>query len=219
MDMRVRLRSCLMETRRILWRCQRGIQGFFKAWQIMARVCVLFALLLSFSFSFPSLEPPFMIVSCSDSRYNPPPPFECLKSKILNIDPFQNPEWTNMEYSLSNLVLCLLLAILQTNMMKPTWTRVFCRFFFLSPPWRSSFFLCSNAVLSFAVKTLKVRHVIVMGHYGCGGVAASMVSPTSQSADLAVQKWISPIREIYETSTRFVTQKFFLKKKNHCMYK
>ncbi|KAF8161667.1 carbonic anhydrase [Crassisporium funariophilum] len=65
----------------------------------------------------------------------------------------------------------------------------------------------SNAVLSFAVKTLQVKHVIVMGHYGCGGVAAAMmpiekVEISSQSADVAVQSWIYPIREIYETSER-----------------
>ncbi|KAF9477103.1 carbonic anhydrase [Pholiota conissans] len=65
--------------------------------------------------------------------------------------------------------------------------------------------LNSNAVLSFAVETLKVKHVVVMGHYGCGGVAAAMVpltGPPKRPADVAVQGWIEPIRHIYETSTR-----------------
>lgn len=53
---------------------------------------------------------------------------------------------------------------------------------------------------------LKVKHVVVMGHYGCVGVAESMkaldqpIPPTA----VAVQSWIRPIREIYQTSTRFV---------------
>ncbi|KAF5311304.1 hypothetical protein D9611_012608 [Ephemerocybe angulata] len=123
----------------------------------------------------------------------------------------------------------------------------------------------SNAVVTYAVGTLKVKHVVIMGHYGCGGIAVSMAplpegyaerwlghttlpslpsSPFSSShspppscsssphsttpssasssvssssasgqgetlsapketpADLAVQRWILPIRKIYETSGR-----------------
>ncbi|KAJ3566884.1 hypothetical protein NP233_g6717 [Leucocoprinus birnbaumii] len=65
--------------------------------------------------------------------------------------------------------------------------------------------LNSNSVLSYAVETLEVKHVIVMGHYGCGGVAASMLPvslPLERPAHIAVQTWIQPIREIYQTSTR-----------------
>ncbi|KAL9712243.1 hypothetical protein Ac2012v2_005321 [Leucoagaricus gongylophorus] len=65
--------------------------------------------------------------------------------------------------------------------------------------------LNSNSVLSYAIETLGVRHVIVMGHYGCGGVAASMLPvslPLAHPAHIAVQTWIQPIREIYQSSTR-----------------
>jgi len=50
-----------------------------------------------------------------------------------------------------------------------------------------------------------VNHIIVMGHYGCGGVAASIASPPVNQIDAAngaVQSWIEPIREIFRTSSR-----------------
>ncbi|KAJ3502408.1 hypothetical protein NLJ89_g8904 [Agrocybe chaxingu] len=63
----------------------------------------------------------------------------------------------------------------------------------------------AQSVLSYAVSELGVNHVIVMGHYGCGGVAAAIASsPANQidAANGAVQNWIDPIREIFRTSTR-----------------
>ena len=54
---------------------------------------------------------------------------------------------------------------------------------------------CSHAELCYAEESLKVKHVVVMGHDGCGGVA-SMVAPPPQSVNLAVQNWIYPIRQI-----------------------
>ncbi|KDR79973.1 hypothetical protein GALMADRAFT_61844 [Galerina marginata CBS 339.88] len=63
----------------------------------------------------------------------------------------------------------------------------------------------AQSVLSYAVAELGVNHVIVMGHYGCGGVAAAIASPPTNQVDAAngaVQNWIEPIREIFRTSTR-----------------
>lgn len=63
----------------------------------------------------------------------------------------------------------------------------------------------SQAVLSYAVAVLGVEHVIVMGHYGCGGIAASIASAPAAGIDAAngaVQAWIQPIREIFQTSSR-----------------
>jgi carbonic anhydrase len=62
------------------------------------------------------------------------------------------------------------------------------------------------SVLSYAVSELGVEHVIVMGHYGCGGVGASILlaRPTNNVnyADGAVRDWVEPIRQMFQTSTR-----------------
>ncbi|KAG6873127.1 hypothetical protein C0995_002501 [Termitomyces sp. Mi166 len=62
--------------------------------------------------------------------------------------------------------------------------------------------LNSKAVLAYAVDSLRVKHVIVMGHYGCGGVAAATLPHDARDQDDPVQAWIAPIRHIYETSDR-----------------
>ena len=49
------------------------------------------------------------------------------------------------------------------------------------------------SVVEFAVEHLKVKHVIVCGHYACGGVKAAM-----QSADLGIlNPWLRNIRDVY----------------------
>ncbi|KIM46966.1 hypothetical protein M413DRAFT_422536 [Hebeloma cylindrosporum] len=62
-----------------------------------------------------------------------------------------------------------------------------------------------QSVLAYGVAAVGVKHVIVMGHYGCGGVAAAIASPPKGQIDAAngvVQNWIEPIREIFRTSNR-----------------
>ncbi|KAH6918461.1 carbonic anhydrase [Coprinopsis sp. MPI-PUGE-AT-0042] len=129
-------------------------------------------------------KPPFMLIDCSDSRVN--------EGLIFNSKP-------GTMFTAGNIA----------NMFDENDTS-------------------SNAVLAYAVGTLGVKHVVVLGHYGCGGVAASM-SPLPEGWDahvqgsdasgvpegsdvtclpptpteLAVQKWIEPIRKIYETSERW----------------
>ena len=58
----------------------------------------------------------------------------------------------------------------------------------LAPPQDANYL----SVLQFAVDVLKVRHVIVVGHYGCGGIAAAM---DGQRRGL-VDHWLHPIREV-----------------------
>jgi carbonic anhydrase len=48
------------------------------------------------------------------------------------------------------------------------------------------------STLEFAVEVLKVRHVIVCGHYGCGGVRAAVAGHTEGLAN----HWIEPIRRL-----------------------
>ena len=49
------------------------------------------------------------------------------------------------------------------------------------------------SVLQYAVEYLHVKHVIVCGHYGCGGVHAAM---THQSLGL-INKWLRNIKDVY----------------------
>lgn len=50
------------------------------------------------------------------------------------------------------------------------------------------------SVLDFAVNHLKVKHIVVCGHYGCGGIKAAM---TNQSFDLVLNMWLRNIKDIY----------------------
>jgi carbonic anhydrase len=49
------------------------------------------------------------------------------------------------------------------------------------------------SVLQYAVDVLKVKHIIVCGHYGCGGVKASM---TRHNFGI-INKWLRNIKDVY----------------------
>ncbi|MFM8587791.1 MAG: carbonic anhydrase [Bacteroidota bacterium] len=49
------------------------------------------------------------------------------------------------------------------------------------------------SVLQYAVEVLKVKHVIVCGHYNCGGVKAAM---TQKSLGI-INKWLRNIKDVY----------------------
>ena len=60
----------------------------------------------------------------------------------------------------------------------------------LAPPHCASYL----SVMEFAVQTLKVRHILVVGHYGCGGVRAAMEKRRSRLID----HWLTPVRDLLQ---------------------
>jgi carbonic anhydrase len=60
----------------------------------------------------------------------------------------------------------------------------------LAPPQDANYL----SVLQFAVDVLKVKHILVVGHYGCGGIAAAV---NGQRLGL-IDHWLHPIREVHE---------------------
>ena len=49
------------------------------------------------------------------------------------------------------------------------------------------------SVIQFAIDRLKVKHIIVVGHYGCSGIAAAMNNTRIGLAD----NWIRHIKDVY----------------------
>lgn len=60
----------------------------------------------------------------------------------------------------------------------------------LAPPQDANYL----SVLQYAIDVLRVKHVLVVGHYGCGGVSAAV---DGQRRGL-VDHWLHPIREAWE---------------------
>ncbi len=50
------------------------------------------------------------------------------------------------------------------------------------------------SVLEFAVVDLKVKHVIVCGHYGCGGIKAAM---SNHDFNQILNMWLRSIKDVY----------------------
>ena len=50
------------------------------------------------------------------------------------------------------------------------------------------------SVIQYAVDALKVKHIIVCGHYGCGGVQAAI----SERPKGPIDNWLMPIKKLYD---------------------
>ena len=64
----------------------------------------------------------------------------------------------------------------------------------LAPPQDANYL----SVLQFAVDVLKVKHIIVVGHYGCSGVSAAVDTRRRGLVD----HWLHPIREVADAHSR-----------------
>ena len=56
------------------------------------------------------------------------------------------------------------------------------------------------SVLDYAVNVLKVKHVLVCGHYGCGGVKAAMGNDSIGIID----NWIRHIKDVYRLHSEYL---------------
>jgi len=54
------------------------------------------------------------------------------------------------------------------------------------------------SVLEYAVKYLEVKHIIVCGHYGCGGVKAAMGNDSFG----VLNNWLRNIKDVYNKNTK-----------------
>lgn len=50
------------------------------------------------------------------------------------------------------------------------------------------------SVLDYAVRSLQVEHIIVCGHYGCGGIDAAM---SNHNFDIVLNMWLRHIKDVY----------------------
>lgn len=64
----------------------------------------------------------------------------------------------------------------------------------LTPPGDT----CTGSVLQFAIENLEVKHIIVCGHYGCGGIKAAYEG----EATGPLEERLKHIRKVYEKNSK-----------------
>jgi len=58
----------------------------------------------------------------------------------------------------------------------------------------------ANAAVAYAVESLHVQHIIVLGHYGCKGVETAITQ--SSKASRMVRNWVKSVSDLYTRSRR-----------------
>ena len=68
------------------------------------------------------------------------------------------------------------------------------------------------SVLYFAINHLKVKHVIVCGHYGCGGIKAAM---SNSDFKQILNMWLRKIKDVYKDNSEELDQISDLEKREN----
>ena len=76
----------------------------------------------------------------------------------------------------------------------------------LSEPQSSKIVTIRTAAVAYAVESLQVQHIIVLGHYGCKGAESAITMP--QNLNSLVKSWIKPVTDLYFASRRLCLDTF-----------
>lgn len=114
-----------------------------------------------------------MFIGCSDNGFSPNTIFQTQMGSITSQVNLAN-QFSGKDINASVMPLHILYLLISTN---------------------------RNAAVAYAVHHLGVKHVVVMGHYGCKGVHTAMTSQT-MAVDKAVEPWLKPVQEIFSKSKR-----------------
>ena len=66
-----------------------------------------------------------------------------------------------------------------------------------------------GAALEYAVQHLKVQHLIVCGHYGCGGVKGMMDEHPHFEKTPSLQEWLLPLKPVIDATRRADPQQWW----------